>query len=153
MESYNDNGQGTTSSPSNLVILGQLATPSAPELEWFNPSESGGGYAELRFTAITAPAGASPAYEYQLYDASQSPAVAVGSWQAIDLTGNSGSGTALSPYKVSLVPSPGRYTATLRATTALGASATSAESLASPAEVVGESLSWSCLPGRLYESM
>ena len=140
MESSNPNtgsGTGALSSESNLAIFGQLATPAQPELEWFNQDGGDPAHAELRFTAIIAPAGASPTYAYQLYDATQQAVTAVGTWQAIDLAQATLDG---STHKVRLAPSPGKYTITLRANTALGASAQSDESEHSAAEVTGEGL-------------
>lgn len=144
VESTNSNnvGTGALSAETDLVIFGKLATPAAPELEWFNQADSNPAHVELRFEAITAPAGSNPIYEYQLYNATTG--TAVGSWQAIDFDQVTGGGSPDNKYKVRLAPSPGKYTAKIRATTALGASATSDASLASAAEVMGEFCACCC---------
>ena len=152
VESTNPNtvGTGALSSPSTsahasgVVILGKLAQPAAPELVWVLEAGGDPAHAELRFEAITAPPGSSPTYGFQLYNASESSPTAVGSWQAIDLTQATGAGTSGDKYKYRLpaAPVPGKYTATLRAKTALGDSATSNESGPSAAEVTGAVPGW-----------
>lgn len=147
MEAKNPNtvGTGALSPASNLVIFGKLPMPKAPVLEWKElagaPKTIQGvatGFMELRFEAITVPADASPIYEYQLYNATGATSAAIGGWERIYLQDNAGDGSEAKPYKIYLMPSPGRYTATLRARTELGASATSDESGPSAAEVMGE---------------
>lgn len=147
VESINPNtvGTGALSSPSTsahasgVVILGKLAQPAAPELVWVLENGGDPAHAELRFEAIAAPPGSNPTYEFQLYNASESSPTAVGGWQAIDLTQATGAGTSDDKYKYRLpaAPVPGKYTATLRAKTALGESATSDASDPSAAEVTG----------------
>ena len=125
-------GSTNTLSPfTSLVLFGKLATPAAPELEWFNPTEGDAAHAKLRFQAISAPSGSSPSYEFQLYNFTTGEAV--GSWQGIDLGSATGDGSPNSPYTVRLVPSPGRYTVAVRAQSSLNAGATSDASAASPA--------------------
>lgn len=135
-------GVNTLSPLSMVVLFGKLATPAAPELEWFNPTDIDGGHAKLRFQSISAPAGSNPMYEYQLYN--YTTGEAVGPWQGIDLGSVTGDGSSGSPYVARLVPSPGRYTATVRATTLLNSLATSDESPQSQPEVMGE---WSVRMG------
>ena len=139
-------GATNTLSPfTDLVLFGKLATPATPELEWFNPSDTDSGHAKLRFQAISAPSGSSPSYEFQLYN--YTTGEAVGSWQGIDLSSATGDGSSGSPYAVRLVPSPGRYTATVRAKSALNAGATSDQSTASQPEVMGKLRIWCFLVG------
>jgi len=141
VESTNPNTAGTgllSSATSTPVIFGKLAKPVTPVLEWVAATASTTAYMELRFQEVTPPAGAEPTvYEYQLTNATSG--TAIGGWQAIDMSQTTGAGSsAQDPYKFQLFPSPGRYTAKVRAGTALSATATSDESSASQPEVMGE---------------
>ncbi len=140
MESLNPNTAGTgalSSATSTPVIFGKLAKPATPVLEWVAATASTTAYMELRFQAVTPPAGAEPTvYEYQLTNATSGAAIS--GWQAIDMSQTTGAGSSADPFKLRLFPSPGRYTAKVRAGTALSATATSDESSASQPEVMGE---------------
>lgn len=107
-------------------------------------ANAGTGLLQLSFEAIAAPEGSSPIYEYRLFNASSS--APVGNWERIYLIGNTGNGSETSPYKIFATPDPGRYTAKIRAKTALGDSATSDESLPSQPEVMGEWGAWTFNP-------
>lgn len=136
-------GSTNTLSPfTALVLFGKLAAPAKPEMEWFNPTDSDTGHAKLRFQAISAPAGSNPAYEYQLYNFTTGQAV--GGWQGINMDAVSGDGSAGNPYVARLLPSPGRYTVTVRTKSILNSLATSDESPASEPEVMGEQR-WACV--------
>lgn len=152
MESVNPNTDslpdalGALSAATATAFYGKLATPAAPQLEWFNVDvDAATGYAELRFPAIIAPDGSEPAYYYQLFDVADSTASSpLGGDHLIDLAA-AGSG---SPYVVTLYPNAARIYARVYVATALGASATSDPSDDSPVETMGEGWSWGeCVNG------
>ncbi|PRW20926.1 fibronectin type III domain-containing [Chlorella sorokiniana] len=139
VESRNPNSPITgllSSATANPVIYGKLAKPAKPELVWSDAAGSDPAFMELRFQGVPAPTGATPVvYQYQLVNATSG--ADIGTWPTISANDITGAGSSSDPYKLKLFPSPGRYRAKVRATTALSATANSDASDASDPEVMG----------------